>query len=150
MLCREKKINELQFKIKKKLHEELSEETEIRMIRTAMARTDKNIKDQEAREQTKVQAHLDALKRTERGTAIAKNIEELERKFRKNPAKADQALGGIGVRIKQFLKRMQEPGFDFIIKERDGGRGGFDIIDNDGQITTFSIRLSKMLREQLT
>ena len=69
---KEEKLEQLLFTLKK--------ETNTRVIKTVVSKSEK-IVSPEADHEKKVEAHLQALKRAEAGAAIAKDIEEAERKL---------------------------------------------------------------------
>ena len=151
---REAQINGLQFKIKQALREdeELNEGfksgVEIRMIRTAMARSNKNLGQGETEERELLKEHIGALKRLEEGTNITKKIEDMERKMKRRMKKKTVERPENSL-ISRFIDEIVKSDFDFIVREKYDQQGKFDIIDNLGQITPYDAELAKFVDDYL-
>ncbi len=124
----------------------LKEATNTRVIKTVVSRAEKHV-GSETSEQSKVEAHLEAIKRAEDGAAIAKDLEEGARKLtlllkREGKDAVAQKLDGLS---KVFMIEGNEVKSNFVIMDNDGG---FKIANGDnGEFDYNSIKkdLDKIL-----
>ncbi len=142
-------INNLQFEIKKALRIGLQQSNEVRIIRTAMARSDKHLSSHDGMERKDlIQEHLSALKRVEKGMVIAKEIEEMERKMKRKKS-GDVIIEIQNSDIKNFIKKIKTSNFDFIMQEDENALGEFIIVDNYGGSMRYTPQLAKIVHDYL-
>ena len=101
--------------------------TNTRVIKTVVAKADKS-NGSESSQEEKVEAHLQALKRAEKGAAIAKDIEEAERKlnlilekYKENSAEGERLVNEkIGALHGLFILENGQVKQSVIVMEKEG------------------------------
>ncbi len=108
-----KKLDQFLFALKK--------ETNTRVIKTVVSKSEKGVSP-EADHEKKVEAHLHALKRAEAGTAIAKDIEEAERKLSRTLKKYGESVvrEKIGALHELFVIEDGQVRSNVVVLEKDG------------------------------
>ena len=92
----------------------LKKDTNSRVIKTVVAKSEKILLDDDATHEKKVEAHLQALKRAEKGATIAKDIEEAERK--------------LNLLLEKYKENSAEG--ERLVKEKIGNLQGIFVLEN--------------------